>query len=126
MSALIYISNHPSTKEPPISHLVGNYMYSRFNYMASREVFDWGNGVVGNVIRNMGGFSVIAGTSDRESLKLQRAILAKPAGANLYYSLEGESLQVRKMIIYSPFQLGVSQLGFWDTKMQSGQIQMLT
>ena len=47
---LIYISNHPTTKEPPISYMVGNLMYSRFHYMASREVFDWGNGVVGNLI----------------------------------------------------------------------------
>ncbi len=108
---LIYISNHPSTKEPPISYIVGNHMYSRFHYMASREVFDWGNGVVGNLIQNIGAFSVIAGASDRESLKTTRAILAKPAGKLVLFP-EGEPTGAENDNLL-PFQAGVSQLGFW-------------
>ena len=108
---VIYISNHPSTKEPPISYLVGNLMYSRFKYMASREVFDWGDGLVGDFIQQMGGFSVIAGASDRESLKMTRSILASEKGKLVLFP-EGEPTGTENDNLL-PFQAGVSQLGFW-------------
>jgi 1-acyl-sn-glycerol-3-phosphate acyltransferase len=108
---VIYISNHPSTKEPPITYLVGNAMYSRLHYMASREVFDWAEGFVGQVIQNMGAFSVIAGSSDRESLKTTRSILANKAGKLVLFP-EGEPTGAENDNLL-PFQPGVSQLGFW-------------
>ena len=44
---LLYFSNHPSTIEPPVAYYVANVIGSRFYYMASRNVFNWGFGIVG-------------------------------------------------------------------------------
>ena len=108
---VIYISNHPSTKEPPIAYYIGNLMYSRFYYMAAREVFDWGYGMVGKIIQSVGAYSIIAGTADRESLKQTRAILAQ-AGGKLVLFPEGEPTGGENDNLL-PFQQGVTQLGFW-------------
>ncbi len=108
---LIYISNHPSTREPPIAYVIGNLLYSRFHYMAAREVFDWGYGLVGKVIQSIGAYSIIAGTADRESLKATRSILAAPAGKLVLFP-EGEPTGGENDNLL-PFQMGVTQLGFW-------------
>jgi len=108
---LIYVSNHPSTREPPIAYIVGNLLYSRFYYMAAREVFDWGYGLVGKVIQSIGAYSIIAGSADRESLKTTRAILAAPSGKLVLFP-EGEPTGGENDNLL-PFQNGVTQLGFW-------------
>ncbi|MEQ9366528.1 MAG: 1-acyl-sn-glycerol-3-phosphate acyltransferase [Leptospirales bacterium] len=108
---LIYLSNHPSTGEPPVSYHVANRMGARFNFMASRQVFDWGYGLVGRFIQNIGAFSIIPGASDRESLKASRAILAKPRGKLVLYP-EGEPTSGENDNLM-PFQSGIAQLGFW-------------
>ncbi|MDX1958930.1 MAG: 1-acyl-sn-glycerol-3-phosphate acyltransferase [Leptospiraceae bacterium] len=126
---VIYISNHPSTKEPPIAFLVGNLMGSRFKYMASREVFDWGNGMVGKAIRSIGAYSIIAGSADRESLKATREILASERGKLVLFP-EGEPTGAENDNLL-PFQSGVTQLGFWGfedalKKDPNAEIQILT
>lgn len=108
---LIYLSNHPSTAEPPVSYYVANRMGTRFNFMASRQVFEWGYGMVGRFIQNIGAFSIIPGTSDRESLKASRAILAGPRGKLVLYP-EGEPTSGENDNLM-PFQPGIAQLGFW-------------
>lgn len=108
---LIYISNHPSTREPPIAFVIGNLLYSRFHFMAAREVFDWGYGLVGKLIQSIGAYSIIAGTADRESLKTTRAILASPGGKLVLFP-EGEPTGGENDNLL-PFQMGVTQLGFW-------------
>lgn len=108
---VVFLSNHPSTKEPPISYFIGNHTYSRFHYMASREVFDWGSGLVGKMIQNIGAYSVIAGSSDRESLKATRSILASPAGKLVLFP-EGEPTGAENDNLL-PFQSGIAQLAFW-------------
>ena len=108
---LIYISNHPSTREPPIAYVIGNLLYSRFYYMAAREVFDWGYGLVGKIIQSAGAYSIIAGTADRESLKTTRAILANPGGKLVLFP-EGEPTGGENDNLL-PFQSGVTQLGLW-------------
>ncbi|MCE9499754.1 MAG: 1-acyl-sn-glycerol-3-phosphate acyltransferase [Leptospira sp.] len=108
---LIYISNHPSQQEPPIAYTVANTMYTRFHYMAAREVFSWGAGIVGEFIQSVGAFSVLAGTADRESLRTTRSILSAPGGKLVLFP-EGEPTGAENDNLL-PFQPGVSQLGFW-------------
>lgn len=108
---LIYISNHPTTKEPPVAYNSANLMNSRFYYMAAREVFSWGSGLVGDYIQSIGAFSVLAGAPDRESLKASREILSK-SGGKLVLFPEGEPTSGMNDTLL-PFQPGVSQLGFW-------------
>jgi hypothetical protein len=79
--------------------------------MAAREVFSWGAGFVGDFIQSIGAFSVLAGASDRESLKASREILSKPGGKLVLFP-EGEPTSGMNDTLL-PFQPGVSQLGFW-------------
>ncbi|MCC5816638.1 MAG: 1-acyl-sn-glycerol-3-phosphate acyltransferase [Leptospira sp.] len=108
---LIVISNHPTTKEPPVIYTLANIMSSRFHYMASREVFDWAGGFVGEFIQSIGAYSVIAGTNDRDSLKATRNLLASPGGKLALFP-EGEPTSGLNDTLL-PFQPGIAQLGFW-------------
>lgn len=108
---LLFFTNHPSTAEPPIAWAIGNMMGARFRYMASRQVFDWGYGIVGQAIASLGAYSVIAGIADRESLKMSRTILARPGGKLAVFP-EGEPTSGENDSLM-PFQPGAAQLGFW-------------
>lgn len=108
---LLFFTNHPTTAEPPITYHLGNIMGARFQYMASRQVFDWNGGIAGKVISNLGGFSVIAGVNDRESFKTARAALSKPKGKLVLYP-EGEPTSGENDSLM-PFQQGAAQISFW-------------
>ncbi|NCN08964.1 MAG: 1-acyl-sn-glycerol-3-phosphate acyltransferase [Leptospira sp.] len=108
---VIIVSNHPTTQEPPVVYSLANIMSSRFHYMASREVFDWGSGIVGDFIQAIGAYSVIAGASDKESLKATREIISAPEGKLVLFP-EGEPTSGLNDTLL-PFQPGVAQLGFW-------------
>jgi hypothetical protein len=108
---LLFFSNHPSTAEPPIAFHIGNIIGARFKYMASRQVFDWGNGIVGKAISNIGAFSVIAGINDRESLKTARQSLALKGGKLVLFP-EGEPTSGENDSLM-PFQDGIAALSFW-------------
>ena len=107
---MLYMSNHPSTIEPPIAYYVANIMGTRFHYLAARNVFNWMFGLLGELISKLGAFSVLTGTTDRETLKTSRAILAAPGGKLVIYpegmcSMENDNL--------APFMPGIAQIGFW-------------
>ncbi len=108
---LLFFSNHPTTAEPPIAYHIANIIGSRFYYMASRQVFNWGGGFVGKAISRMGAFSVIAGINDRESLKMARACLSQPGGKLVLFP-EGEPTSGENDSLM-PFQEGVAALSFW-------------
>ncbi|MBR31862.1 MAG: 1-acyl-sn-glycerol-3-phosphate acyltransferase [Spirochaetaceae bacterium] len=103
--------NHPSTAEPPVTMAISKVMGSRFNFMASRQVFEWSGGLIGEVIRQVGAYSVIAGIADRESLKMSRDILKQKKGKLVIYP-EGEPTSGENDSLM-PFQPGAIQLGFW-------------
>lgn len=107
---MLYFSNHPSTAEPAIAYYVANVMGSRFNYMASRPVFDWGYGAVGQVIRGVGAFSVLAGAADKESIKTARKLLASYEGKLVIYPEGAMSGENDNLL---PFMPGAMQIGFW-------------
>lgn len=108
---VLFFCNHPSTAEPPVTFFLSKIMGDRFFYMASRQVFEWGGGMVGKVIANAGGYSVIAGIADRDSLKMSREILARPAGKLAIFP-EGEPTSGENENLM-PLQKGSAQLGFW-------------
>lgn len=107
---LLYMSNHPTFVEPPIAYHVANVMGTRFRYMASRTIFNWYGGVLGEIIKRVGAFSVLAGAADREAIKAARQVLGRPDGKLVIYP-EGMMTGVNDDLI--PFQPGAVQIGFW-------------
>ncbi len=107
---LLYISNHPTSIEPPIAYYVASRMGTRFYYMASRNVFTWGFGVVGELIKRIGAFSVLSGGADRDALKMSRKILSDPSGKLVIYP-EGMMSGENDNLV--PFMPGIAQIGIW-------------
>jgi 1-acyl-sn-glycerol-3-phosphate acyltransferase len=107
---VLYLSNHPTTIEPPVTYYVANCMGSRFHFMASRAVFEWGNGFVGEVIKRVGAFSILAGGLDRDAIKTARSILSDKGGKLAIYP-EGMNSNENDNLL--PFQGGAIQIGFW-------------
>lgn len=107
---VLFISNHPTTLEPPISYYVANCMGSRFHFMASRAVFEWFGGFVGELIKRVGAFSILSGGPDREAIKTARSILASEGGKLAIYP-EGINSNENDNLL--PFQPGAIQIGFW-------------
>ncbi|MCX8000202.1 MAG: 1-acyl-sn-glycerol-3-phosphate acyltransferase, partial [Leptospiraceae bacterium] len=107
---VLYVSNHPSTIEPPVAYYVANCMGSRFHFMASRAVFEWFGGFVGELIRRVGAFSILSGGLDRDAVKTARSILAQEGGKLAVFP-EGMNSNENDNLL--PFQPGAVQLGFW-------------
>jgi hypothetical protein len=107
---LLYFSNHPTTIEPPVAYYVSNVIGSRFYYMASRNVFNWGFGLVGELIKRVGAFSVLSGGADRESVKMAKSVLAGDNGKLVIYP-EGMCSGENDNLV--PFMPGIAQIGFW-------------
>ncbi len=108
---VLLFTNHPTTAEPPIVFHIGSRMGARFRFMASRQVFDWGFGLVGMAISHLGAFSIIAGIADRDSLRTARSTLAEPGGKLVIFP-EGEPTSGENDSLM-PFQPGAVQLSFW-------------
>ena len=107
---LLHFSNHPTYAEPAIAYYIANEMGARFNYMASRTLFDWYGGAIGEFIRSLGGFSVLAGAADRESLKMARQCLARKRGKLVLYPEGMNNWENDNMV---SFQSGAIQIAFW-------------
>ncbi|MBE7439936.1 MAG: 1-acyl-sn-glycerol-3-phosphate acyltransferase [Spirochaetales bacterium] len=107
---LLYMSNHPSTVEPPVAFAVASRLGTRFHFMASRVVFNWYAGLLGQIIRRVGAFSVLPGAGDRDSIRTARSILAAPDGKLAIYPEGMMSGENDNLINFMP---GAIQLGFW-------------
>jgi hypothetical protein len=107
----LLFTNHPTTSEPPVTYHFSHLIGTHFEFMASRQVFDWNFGLMGKILNNLGAYSVIAGATDRESMKTTRSILSSPGGKLVLYP-EGEPTSGENDSLM-PFQPGVAQLSFW-------------
>ena len=107
---VMLIPNHPTATEPIVMYYLTRLVKQRFHFVCAREVFDMAHGLWGWVIRRLGAYSIVRGTSDRRSFKMTRQILAQP-GAKLVMFPEGEVYSQNDSLL--PFHGGVVQLGFW-------------
>lgn len=105
---VLFFTNHPSQAEPMISYHVANVMASRFNYMATRRAFDFLFGALGKLYQSLGGFSIIPGIADRDSMRTARSILAAPKGKLVLFP-EGEPMCGLNDSLM-PFQAGIVKL----------------
>ncbi|MDZ4724585.1 MAG: 1-acyl-sn-glycerol-3-phosphate acyltransferase [Leptospira sp.] len=106
---LLYLSNHPSDVEPAIAYYVANEMGSRFHFMASRSIFNWGFGLVGEFIKRVGAFSVLTGSADRDAIKMARKILSASEGKLVLYPEGMMSGENDNLVSFMP---GVAQIAF--------------
>ncbi|GBF51623.1 acyltransferase [Leptospira ryugenii] len=106
---LLYLSNYPTNLEPAIAYYVANEMGSRFHFMASRSLFNLGFGVIGELIKRVGAFSIITGSADRDAIKMARKILSEPAGKLVLYP---EGIMSGENDNLASFLPGVAQIAF--------------
>lgn len=78
--------------------------------MASRNIFNWGFGIVGEVIKRVGAFSVLSGSADRDAIKMARKVLSEPEGKLVLYPEGMRSGENDNLV---PFMPGMAQLAFW-------------
>ncbi|MDF3818559.1 1-acyl-sn-glycerol-3-phosphate acyltransferase [Leptospira sp. 96542] len=108
---VLYLSNQPSEVEPAIAYYVASKIGTRFHFMASRGIFDWGFGLVGEVIKRVGAFSVLSGIADRDAIKTCKKILANPTGKLVMYPEGIMSGENDNLVSFMP---GVAQLAYWS------------
>lgn len=107
---LLLTPNHPTNADPALLFALGKAANIPFHYLACRETFDNLGGLWGRIIQNLGAYSVVRGTADRESFRMTRRILASPGGKVVIFP-EGEVYSQNDTLL--PFQSGVTQLAFW-------------
>ncbi|MCW7468814.1 lysophospholipid acyltransferase family protein [Leptospira kanakyensis] len=107
---VMYLSNQPSEIEPIIAYHVASKMGTRFHFMTSRSIFNWAFGLVGEIIKRVGAFSVIAGTLNRDAIKVAKQILSEPDGKLVMYPEGMVSGENDNLVSFMP---GVAQVSFW-------------
>jgi 1-acyl-sn-glycerol-3-phosphate acyltransferase len=107
---VLLVPNHPTNVEPALLFDLSCRVDQPFHFLACREAFEPLWGAWGQVIRRVGAFSVVRGTTDRASLRAMRDLLARP-GAKLVAFPEGEVYSQNDTLL--PFNTGVFQIAFW-------------
>jgi len=102
--------NHPSNTDAAIIHHLSKLARQPFYYLCAREVFDRLLGCWGWLLRRVGVYSIVRGTPDRQSFKMTRELLTRPAAKVVIFP-EGEVYSQNDSLL--PFHSGVTQLLFW-------------
>ena len=103
----ILAPNHPTIADPIVMMWVAHHVGQRFNYLAAREILE---GFKGRMLNQLGAYSVVRGTPDRESLRMTRRLLAELDRRVVIFP-EGEIYEHNDTLL--DFQTGVAQIGFW-------------
>ena len=107
---LLLAPNHPTNDDPALLFALARAAEMPFHYLCCREAFDHLLGLWGALIQRLGAYSVVRGTTDRDSFRTTRALLAAPAGKVVIFP-EGEMHSQNDALL--PFHAGVVQLAFW-------------
>jgi len=107
---LLLAPNHPTNDDPALLFALAKAAGMPFYYLCCREAFDHLGGLWGALIQRLGAYSVVRGTTDRDSFRTTRALLAAPAGKVVIFP-EGEMHSQNDTLL--PFHAGVVQLAFW-------------
>ena len=107
---LLLAPNHPTNDDPALLFALARAAGMPFHYLCCREAFDHLLGLWGRLIQRLGAYSVVRGTTDRDSFRTTRVLLAAPAGRVVIFP-EGEMHSQNDTLL--PFHAGVVQLAFW-------------
>jgi len=107
---LLLAPNHPTNDDPALLFALSKAAGMPFHYLCCREAFDNLYGLWGWIIQRLGAYSVVRGTTDRDSFRTTRALLAAPAGKVVIFP-EGEMHSQNDTLL--PFHAGVVQMAFW-------------
>jgi len=123
----LLLPNHPSEDDPYVIFELAKLLGQSFYTVAAREVFDWHWGLRGKLFQWTGTYSLIRGTSDRDSFKTTKEILIR-GERPLVIFIEGEISNENDTLI--PFEPVVVQLAFWAQeelveKENSGEVNLV-
>lgn len=107
---VLFTPNHPTGLDPAIIYHLSKVAGPPFFYLCAREVFDERLGTWGWLIRRCGAYSILRGSPDRQSFKMTRELLTRPA-VKLVIFPEGETYSQNDCLL--PFHSGVVQLVLW-------------
>jgi 1-acyl-sn-glycerol-3-phosphate acyltransferase len=107
---VVICPNHANHNDPEVMFAFSNMVGENFNFLAAREIFDYGKGKNGWALQRLGVYSVVRGAVDRESFKTTKTLIA--AGKKkLVIFPEGEISRQNDTLM--PLEQGVAQMAFW-------------
>lgn len=107
---VVYLLNQPTEMESIVAYQVANSIGTRFHYMASRSIFNWGFGIVGELIKRVGAFSVLHGSSNRKMIRTTKQILSEKDGKLVMYPEGIMSGENDNLVSFLP---STAQLIYW-------------
>lgn len=105
--------NHAASADPTVVFFLSKKMSQPFYYMAARETFDRGRftSVRSRIMQQMGVYSVVRGTVDRNAFRTTREILSEGKWPLVVFG-EGEVSRQNDTVMR--FERGIIQLCFWS------------
>jgi 1-acyl-sn-glycerol-3-phosphate acyltransferase len=106
---VVITPNHSGGLEPFVVFHLSKLLGAEFNYLAAKEAFErWPP--IGWFAQRLGLYSIIRGSTDRNSFRMTRKLLAEGRRWLVIFP-EGENCWQNDSVM--PFQQGVAQLAFW-------------